>query len=270
LVRSPIQWASEWLDTLWVSPVTAKMLLSHLLMTGIGFNSIRLDGPIWSLFVEMRASIVFPLLVLFVRRLGWVGMAAAIVVALASVRIRDMIGDTPITHADGLVGGVLHTLYYIMFFCMGIMLAARLDQFRILIERTRPAFHGCAFVFMIISFVVFSYVPKEFVSKECIDIFIEISASYLIVYSMCSKLAIRMLLHPVFVWLGEVSFSLYLIHLPILISVYYLLGANASLVAVFLVAVPSMILAGEILHLAVERPSMALGRKWARRVSGAA
>jgi peptidoglycan/LPS O-acetylase OafA/YrhL len=62
-----------------------------------------------------------------------------------------------------------------------------------------------------------------------------------------------------FRWLGRVSYSLYLIHIPIVMTLSYACGGflrpDAAIVAIFLSAI-----AAEIMYRAVEVPSIRLGR----------
>jgi len=81
--------ASSWLNEPWSSPVTSGIVVSHLLMMGIHWSrSVGLDTPIWSLIIEMRISIMFPVLVLYVRRFGWSGVAFALVAAFVCAKVR--------------------------------------------------------------------------------------------------------------------------------------------------------------------------------------
>jgi peptidoglycan/LPS O-acetylase OafA/YrhL len=67
-------------------------------------------------------------------------------------------------------------------------------------------------------------------------------------------------------WLGRRSFSLYLIHEPIVVSTAVLLGGTPNALAVLAVAVPSSLLVAEGFYRLVERPSQRLGRSIERRI----
>jgi peptidoglycan/LPS O-acetylase OafA/YrhL len=60
-------------------------------------------------------------------------------------------------------------------------------------------------------------------------------------------------------WLGARSFSLYLVHLPVVLALAYGLG-RPPFAVLAAVAVPASLLAAEAFHRAVERPSHALAR----------
>jgi peptidoglycan/LPS O-acetylase OafA/YrhL len=69
-------------------------------------------------------------------------------------------------------------------------------------------------------------------------------------------------------WLGEVSYSTYLIHMPIVQLTTWVcvkqahLGPVPTFVAVLLATVPGTLLASAVLHRFVEKPGIAWGRRW--------
>lgn len=72
--------------------------------------------------------------------------------------------------------------------------------------------------------------------------------------------------HPVPRWLGKRSFSLYLVHEPIVVSVAYLLHATTDPVSVLLISVPLCLVAAEIFGRFIEMPSHRLARSVGRRL----
>jgi len=73
-------------------------------------------------------------------------------------------------------------------------------------------------------------------------------------------------------WLGKISYPLYLIHWPVLIGMLYLIlrfspGLSSLHAAAILTAtaIPVMLIAAEMIHRTVEKPGMALGKRFERR-----
>jgi peptidoglycan/LPS O-acetylase OafA/YrhL len=69
-------------------------------------------------------------------------------------------------------------------------------------------------------------------------------------------------------WLGEVSYSLYLAHLPVLLSILHLAPAHLPPALLMLPVLPISLLLAALLHRWVERPAMDLGRRLAARIDG--
>lgn len=61
-------------------------------------------------------------------------------------------------------------------------------------------------------------------------------------------------------WLGSRSFSLYLVHEPIVVSTPLVLGSRGGFALSFLFAISASLVVAEIFHRLVERPSQRLGR----------
>lgn len=78
----------------------------------------------------------------------------------------------------------------------------------------------------------------------------------------------RTLLHPALQWLGNMSFPLYLIHWPVIvivltIALHFLpsLTSLQALVLLFTVGIPLILLSSRVIHLYLELPMMAVGKK---------
>ncbi len=76
------------------------------------------------------------------------------------------------------------------------------------------------------------------------------------------------LLHPALQWLGHLSFPLYLVHWPIIIAVMYVtlhlfpdISQRGNLAVLLLVGVPLVVAAARVIHLHLELPLMAFGKK---------
>lgn len=68
--RGNIPELSNWFNTQWQAGIDWKLVAQHFLLIG-SFDFTRFDGPIWSLVIEMRISLLFPLIMWLVCRLDW-------------------------------------------------------------------------------------------------------------------------------------------------------------------------------------------------------
>jgi peptidoglycan/LPS O-acetylase OafA/YrhL len=66
-------------------------------------------------------------------------------------------------------------------------------------------------------------------------------------------------------WLGQISYSLYLVHTPILLSILYICGGRLPLLIPIAIMIPISLLAAEGMNRWIERPSQAFGRQLAAR-----
>ena len=85
-------------------------------------------------------------------------------------------------------------------------------------------------------------------------------AAYLICCSIVITPLKSFLLHYLCQWSGKVSFSLYLIHWPILMTFSVILSHVTSRIAFLIMSVPAILLAAYIMKRWVERPAHHLGR----------
>lgn len=252
---------SDHLNRAWSRPVTANVVASHLmLLTG----NIRLDDPVWSLVVEMRISIVFPLLVLWVARFGWKGVAAGVVVAFVCAKLKAALGGE--YTADSLAGSFLFMGRYAPFFLFGIITAARLDGIRIFLMRMSRALHAVLCVGAIITHMTLVHMGIE--DHGYADVFYGLFAIYLVASCVTFPRLASGLSGGVFSWLGDISYSLYLIHVPVLLAAFYLLYERMPHAAIVAMALPAALVAAHAMHYAIERPAMVLGRRAARRLEG--
>ncbi|GAA1802700.1 acyltransferase [Luedemannella flava] len=89
-----------------------------------------------------------------------------------------------------------------------------------------------------------------------------LGAALLVLLFVAWPAARRLGEHPVVGWLGAVSFSLYLVHEPVVVSVAVLLGGRANAGYTLLISLPASLLLGWAFHRLVERPA----HRWSRRI----
>jgi peptidoglycan/LPS O-acetylase OafA/YrhL len=257
----PLSIVSDLFNRAWASPVTGAVVASHLLMTGLHEDAIRLDGPVWSLIIEMRVSIIFPLLVLYVRRFGWPGVAASLIVAFICNHVRASVGDTSPQTAESITGVVLLTMRYVPFFLVGVIAASRLEKLKRLFVQVSLKVHAALFIGAASVLVLMAYVHLHVHGYG--DLFYGLIALYLIISCVAFPKVAKTLSGRLCLWLGDISYSLYLVHLPVLLALGYLFYGRLSLAVIIAVALPAMLVAAHLMHCSVERPSMKLGRRLA-------
>ena len=253
------QWAMDEAD--WASPIDLPLIVAHFLMTGIGYASISLDPPMWTLIQEMRIALVFPLLVLAVMRLSWKGVAVIFLIALVATKTPALIGEQfGDKVSSSALGSLLLTTYYLSFFAFGVLLARNLDQVIALVKKMPRPLHLAVVAGFILA-------PKALVEKSYLagDFTYALVAGYIIICCISFPQRLAVLERPSLRWAGKVSYSLYLTHLPVMLSLMYLLHDRAPLPVILVLSLALMLPVAEIFHRQVELPSARLGRLTVRR-----
>ncbi len=213
-------------------------------------NASLIDSPLWSLRWELWFSLLLPGYI-------WLAVHAHRLVCVQAAGLLGLIGlGSWSGHAS---------LLYLPVFGFGVLLAAHRDSLTAALARIGRAgwvVIGCLAVAMLTA--GFTVGPDaEWVDRPLRSV----GACFMVLLFLgCPGIA-RYASGRVPQWLGAVSFSLYLVHEPIAVSVAMLLHPTDSLGAYVVLAISlplSMIVAAAFLRW-VERPSLEIGRRLARR-----
>ncbi len=253
LAGYPLQGASDFINSMWAEPADGTALASHLLMTGIHASSIRLNTVMWSLIYELRISLLFPLLVWFVFRFKIPGVIAAMVMGCVVIRLYSLSGQMSALYAENTLGSLLLTLRYIPAFCIGILIMVKKEAILRLMQALPPYAHALGLMLSVAVIVGLKKINYA-------DAAYALVGAYLICLCLASARTQRLLALSPLEWLGRVSFSLYLVHMPVLIAMHYLLQGQA-LWLVLACALAVILISAEAMHRLVEVPSIRLGKR---------
>jgi peptidoglycan/LPS O-acetylase OafA/YrhL len=234
----------------WSAMPDAAALWRHLAMLGDA-HSAHLNVVMWSLTYELRISLLFPLLLVAVQRLPLPvllpGMLALQVGTDATMRWLGL----PLApfFGDGWVGAALTTLHFVNCFLVGALLALRGAT----VQAALACLPGWALAGL--------WAAAILLLGPSIDYTCTLGAALLMALAIGSPRARRVLEVPPLLWLGRVSYSLYLIHVPVLLVVVHGLHGLLPLEALLLLAIPLALLAAQAMNRWVEQPSIALSRR---------
>lgn len=235
------------------SAVTIKDLLYHLTLIG-PFDSTKINGAIWSLVVEMRISIIFPLLMYFIKKYKW--EKSIIVTSIFSVLTflaSKFIPSIPV------ISDILFTSPYILYFAIGAVLAEH--RFSLIKQFKTNRVLSCGLLAIAILFYIYSRLLYEYriipVSLLS-DWIIALGASIIIIFVLSYN---RFMLIRPLKYLGSISFSLYLLHTPIIKSFLYVFSGYVPISIVLFGALLVSILLATISYKFIELPFIALGKK---------
>jgi peptidoglycan/LPS O-acetylase OafA/YrhL len=239
---------------IWQTPPTLANLGFSLLLTG-RVQDLSLDPPLWSLVHEVRISLLFPLIALVVRRRPVTVLIASLALHLICLKA------SPATEPATLSGSWLQTGAYVVFFVAGFTLA---DNRRFVRRIVAALSNKGALAVLGAALLALAAPMGTFFS----DIIYGLSSTAIIALVAHREAFEGVLQAKPCLWLGRVSFSLYLTHLVVFVvalRIAALLGAGSMIatVAIF-VTIPVALAVAQIFHAAVERPAKALSARLAR------
>ncbi|WP_407641672.1 acyltransferase family protein [Amnibacterium setariae] len=232
-----------------------RVLLDVFVVTGAS----KLNSPLWSLQYEVLFSLLLPLYILIATRLRahpWV--LAGIALAASTIGRATHIG----------------ILQYLPVFALGVLLAVHWNEVSDIAQRIQSSASSRLIwtVITIATSAAFTCtwaivgLPAALHAVDFAFPIVIASAVVIVFISAQTGTARRLLTTPAITWLGKVSFSLYLVHEPIIVSAALLARPDWEWLAALL-SIPVAVTVGWTFNLLIERPSHSLARRVARAIS---
>jgi peptidoglycan/LPS O-acetylase OafA/YrhL len=241
--------------TLWPDPLTASGILRHILLFdphpdrafGYSYNVV-----LWTMQVEWHCSILLPLLVLLVRRSSLAPIVAAGALFTVAIAERQLLGTN-----------ALASLKYAPYFVFGILLVKHREQVAAFVQSLSG--RGLAVGWLLCAALVYARaLLPEGTSTQLLNLLFGLGATLVMATIIGSKRAQHMLDKRVLNWAGQVSFSLYLVHMPLLIAMPRLLPNEMPAVLQVTMAVVLSLVVADIMYRTVEIRSLNWGKQTAR------
>ncbi|MEJ1230355.1 MAG: acyltransferase [Galbitalea sp.] len=224
------------------------------------FGGGILNNPLWTLTWEIIFSLLLPIFVVFglwTRRFWWV----VILGCFPLVAIGTMTGDGSFT--------------FLPVFLVGTVLAVRLEETRAWARRHENSrwWNWAAVGVLVVSLLLLDLhwtlwgflggPPKFQATATALQFF---GAFGLVLLAVIWRPASRLLSTRLFRWLGRISFSLYLVHVPIIIAIDGLFGKSSPLLRIVVSLVIALAIA-EAFARFVEQPAHRFSRRLGRASS---
>ena len=222
--------------------------LPSILLVLTNHHSDYINEAVWSLTWEVRVAMLFPLLMLPILRWRNLGAAHVYLFLLFLGQMgRHLLSAHP-SSAEVLGNGCRYTGCFVLGTAIA-MNRARIGEW---FGRRHSAFGWlCLTLGLGICWAPWPHFHDDIVG---------IGAALLIVAIIGTASLRQWLAKDHWLWLGQRSYSLYLIHVPVVMVTVILYGGKVPLLACLSV-IPVSIALAQIFHWQVERPSVALAQK---------
>lgn len=270
LSSHPISGLSGDYIPMWSHPVHFKEYMKLILMVGEPNN---VDAPAWSLAYEMRISIIFPFICLIVRKSnGGTVLGMCLILVLVSLFVKNHFNGVFESHF-AIFHEMFETLFYLLFFIFGCMLA----KYQRGIKKVFEKFENWKKLILLLMALGFYNLEWELPgirnlafgvknSPYILEMAAGISSAVIIAGALSFERVQKILNFKIFLWLGKVSYSLYLTHVVVLLSSVYFLPQFIPLVMrVVLGACFSFMVAG-LSYRYLEVPSNSAGHSLAKKI----
>jgi peptidoglycan/LPS O-acetylase OafA/YrhL len=151
---------------------------------------------------------------------------------------------------------------------LGILLALNAERAKQLLSGLRPAWIGILWAAALTGIAI---VPGDLTHvvglvNAPVLLMNGLAAALIIALSIVDGRAARILMSPVARYLGRISYSLYLLHLVVIVAVIHAVGGAWPLPLAILAAIPLAIIGADISQRFIEAPSQRLGKAVAARI----
>lgn len=252
----------------WPQQLDGAQVAAHALLV-VDFNSLLYNDVVWTLAHEMRFALVFPLFMVLMTRCSWVKSLGLLVTVSCFAALAVSVGGDP---SEGFKTSYVHTLHYLLMFGMGAALLFNLEPlmsrfFALSARRRWMALAGAMLVYVYARMLYL--IPQKLGWMELAafnhfvaDALVGLAACIVMVAALTPGAFQRWLSAPWPQFLGRVSFSLYLVHIPVLKTCFTVMP-DAPLWLAVMLAIPLVALATLAFHHGVELPAQRWGRRMA-------
>jgi peptidoglycan/LPS O-acetylase OafA/YrhL len=260
-----------WTNTQWIHPATWSIFAEHLPMI-TRFRTAYLNSPVWSLVVEMRISLVFPLLMVFYHkfrgRAVWGAALFSLLCGYADYYLRT-------THGHKDLQSILRTLSFAGFFVMGAYLAHNRKQ---LIEsllslgalKRRALVAAGLLLYTNDLWISCRWIAAVIPQTEALNqppltnLITSVGASIILIWAISAP---SFLSNKAVHFFGKISYSTYLWHMVVLFTSIATLHALFPIWQVLLIAFGVTVIVSTLSFYYIEMPTMRLGHRLSKALA---
>ncbi|RWS45283.1 acyltransferase [Bacillus mycoides] len=250
----------DWFYDRWQGYITKLDIINHFVLLN-NFFTENYNPVIWSLAQEMRISIVFPFLFLLFYKLSW---KKTILFALSFSLISIFLNMLHIGKAEGFYNGYADTLHFTSMFMVGMLLFKYQEKLIYLYQNMKKFNKGFLIVLGIILYlysILIYGISRNDTTFLLKDWGVVMGVSIFIIMAM-SNLKVKAFLNKsVFVYLGEISYSIYLCHFPIMMVLFKLLYTKIPIFFLLILCITMTLLFSIVSYHLIEKKCI----NWAKQ-----
>jgi peptidoglycan/LPS O-acetylase OafA/YrhL len=247
-----------WFRLTWYEAPRWSPVLQHVLFLG-NYDMSAYNTAFWSVVQEMRISIVFPFVCAFIlRRSDAVGAAIGGLLFVIAF-VLERFAFAPATVSAG--------ISYLGIFVFGILAARSRDEMATwLRQMSRRKVQFFLWSCVLLFFYAHSLAVVLRIGDKGTDLITAIGGVGLIFYSLTDRRASAALRSRIPLFLGRISYSLYLLHGTVLFTLVYLTYGKVPL---WVILAPYLVITiglATVMYEVVEVPSINMGHAIAQRL----
>jgi peptidoglycan/LPS O-acetylase OafA/YrhL len=256
--RGPIPDLSTWFNSVWTTKPSIALIANHLAFI-TNFHNGAFDPVLWSLVHEMRISLLFPLIMLLILRLNW--KTNVLLACLFSVA--GMVSHYVAKFKFDYEADYFVTIHYVAMFMFGALLAKHKIE---LVQRyqSMPQHRRYLLVLFAVPCYLFIWLFQKTILPSNLgwfpDWIVSVGVAIFIIAAIGSDKINRVLRWPPVHFLGRTSYSIYLFHAIILLSLVHMLYGIVPLIVIWIIGLLLTILIAAASFQYVELLSIAGGR----------
>ncbi|KFN04303.1 acyltransferase [Bacillus clarus] len=251
-----VSYLSEWFNSSWTIKSSSNLMMQHILLIG-KYNTDAYNSVIWSLVHEMRISIIFPLvLIVCLRKTIRYSLLSLFSFSICSVSILYLFQSSLTLTSYAL------TLHYTVLFLLGALVAKYKNDLIMFYSKCTKNKKILWFLVAILFYMYEGVIGEVKVLNNFLfrDYFVAISACLFVILSLSVSTFSSLLRNKYLLYLGRISYSLYLYHIISLFSLIYMLHEILPLTIILIMSLILSFILATISYLFVEKFAFRVGK----------
>ncbi|MGN5648391.1 acyltransferase family protein [Bacillus sp. Brlt_9] len=247
---------SEWFNRSWTIESSLSLIVQHILLVG-KYNTDAYNGVIWSLVHEMRISMIFPLVLMVCLRKTLRGS----LLSLFSFSICSVV-ILLLFHSSLTLTSYALTLHYTVLFLLGALVAKYKKNVIVFYSNRTKNEKIAWFLFAILLYMYEGLIGEIKLLNNFIfrDYVVAISACLFVILSLSVSTLSSLLRNKYLLYLGKISYSLYLYHIISLFSLIYMLHEILPLPIILIFSLVFSFILAMLSYIFVEKFAFRVGK----------